>query len=135
MRKQNNNNFVKKFNNNNKKTEDRSDSYDKFNPSIEVRNGDVNKAIRVLKKRLERADFQKELAKQGYYEKPSVKRKRKKDQARKRWERYLRDAQLRGDHAQYQPTGLKWMKDKRKKRKFADSKALEKRLRRARGLV
>lgn len=133
MRKQNNKNFVKKFNNTNKNTDDRSDN--KFNPSIEVRNGDVNKAIRVLKKRLERADFQKELAKQGYYEKPCIQRKRKKDQARKRWERFLRDAEVRGDHIQYQPTGLKWMKDKRKKRKFAERKALEKRLRRARGLV
>ena len=133
MRNQNNKNFVKKFNNTNKNTDDRSDN--KFNPSIEVRNGDVNKAIRVLKKRLERADFQKELAKQGYYEKPCTKRKRKKDQAKKRWQRYVKDAEVRGDHIQYQPTGLKWMKDKRKKRKFAERKALEKRLRRARGLV
>ena len=56
---------------------------DKFNATIEVRNNDVNKALRVLKKRLEKAEFQKELAKQQYYEKPSAKRNRKKKQAKK----------------------------------------------------
>lgn len=40
--------------------------------SIEVRNGNVNFAIRKLKKVLERMDFQKEVAKREYFEKPSA---------------------------------------------------------------
>ena len=52
--------------------------------SITVVNGNVNLAIRKLKKVLERMDFQKELSKREYYEKPSAKRKRRKDQAIKR---------------------------------------------------
>ena len=93
---------------------------DKFNASIEVRNNDVNKALRVLKKRLEKSEFQKELAKQQYYEKPSAKRNRKKKQAKKRWEKYVREAEARGDFKQYMPTGLKSMKSKRKTRRVRD---------------
>ena len=95
---------------------------DKFKAEVEVRNGYVNKAIRTLKKKLEKSDFQKELAKQQYYEKPSEKRKRKKQQAKKRWERYVRDAEMRGDMKQYELTGTKWMKSKRKTRKMRDAK-------------
>ena len=42
--------------------------------SISVWNGDVNGALRKLKKILERADRQKELSKREFYEKPSAKR-------------------------------------------------------------
>ena len=90
---------------------------DKSKAAVEVRNGDVNKAIRVLKKKLEKSDFKKELAKQQYYEKPSEKRKRKKQQAKKRWERWVRDAEAPGDMKQYELTGVKWMKSKRKSQK------------------
>ena len=45
---------------------------------IPVINGNVNIALRKLKKVLEKMDFQKELSKREHYEKPSVKRKRKK---------------------------------------------------------
>ena len=93
---------------------------DKFNSSIEVRNNDVNKALRVLKKRLEKAEFQKELAKQQYYEKPSAKRNRKKKQAKKRWDKYVREAEARGEFKQYMPTGQKWMKSKRKTRRVRE---------------
>ena len=93
---------------------------DKFNASIEVRNNDVNKALRVLKKRLEKSEFQKELAKQQYYEKPSAKRNRKKKQAKKRWEKYVREAEARGDFKQYMPTGQKCMKSKRKTRRVRE---------------
>jgi small subunit ribosomal protein S21 len=118
-----NKDFKKKFDNSKPKEKE-------FDASIEVRNGDVNKAIRILKKRLEKSDFQKEIAKQQYYEKPSVKRKRKKDQAKKRWNKYVRDAEQRGDFHMYQPTGTKWMKCKRKKRKHAQYKeAIQQRLR------
>ena len=124
-------NITRNYNNKDRKPFDKNKSKEKeFNASIEVRNGDVNKAIRILKKRLEKADFQKEIAKQQYYEKPSVKRKRKKDQAKKRWNKYVRDAEQRGDFHMYQPTGTKWMKCKRKKRKHAMYKeAIQERLR------
>jgi len=52
--------------------------------SVEVRNDDVNGAIRRLKKILERDDRQKDLAKNEFYEKPSAKKKRKKAAAVKR---------------------------------------------------
>ena len=51
--------------------------------SVTVWNNDVNGALKKLKKVLERADRQKEIAKREFYEKPSAKKKRRKDQARK----------------------------------------------------
>jgi small subunit ribosomal protein S21 len=119
--KQHNKKFTKNFNN---KTAPKQDEHflDFFKPGVEVRGGDVNKALRVLKKRLERSDFQKELAKQAFYEKPSIKRKRKKQQAKKRWERHVRDAEASGDMRQYEVTGTKWMKSKRKSRKVREAK-------------
>tara|TARA_B100000579_G_scaffold9668_1_gene7183 strand:+ start:21464 stop:21892 length:429 start_codon:yes stop_codon:yes gene_type:complete len=110
------------WNSNKRKEQPKKDKHylDKFNSSIEVRNNDVNKALRVLKKRLEKAEFQKELAKQQYYEKPSAKRNRKKKQAKKRWDKYVREAEARGDFKQYMPTGQKWMKSKRKTRRVRE---------------
>jgi small subunit ribosomal protein S21 len=93
---------------------------ERFKGEIEVRNGDVGKALRILKRRLEKSDFQKELAKQQYYEKPSAKRNRKKKQAVKRWQKYVRDAESRGEMKQYLPSGTKWMKSKRKTRRVRD---------------
>ena len=58
--------------------------------------------------------------KQQYYEKPSAKRNRKKKAAKKRWEKYVREAEARGEFKQYMPTGTKWMKSKRKSRRVRD---------------
>ena len=132
--KQAGNNITKNYNNKDRKPFDRNKPKEKeFNASIEVRNGDVNKAIRILKKRLEKSDFQKEIAKQQYYEKPSVKRKRKKDQAKKRWNKYVRDAEARGEFKMYEPTGTKWMKNKRKTREHAKAKQRQQAMLRSRG--
>lgn len=117
---QQNKKFTKSYNNKNTSPKKEEHYLDSFKAAVEVRNGDVNKAIRILKKKLERADFQKELAKQAYYEKPSEKRKRKKQQAKKRWERYVRDAEARGEMQQAKLTGVKWMKSKRKSRKMRE---------------
>lgn len=127
--------FTKDWNSKKKEFKPKKEEHylDAFNPSIEVRNGDVNKAIRILKKRLEKADFQKEMSKQQYYEKPSSKRKRKKDQAKKRWQKYVRDAEARGEFKMYEPTGTKWMKDKRKTRAHAQAKQRQQALMRSRG--
>ena len=82
-----NNNTKKDFNHKarqDKKARDYKEK-DKFaGRAIEVYNGDVNGAIRKLKKVLERMDFQKELSKREFYEKPSAAKKRKKDQEEKR---------------------------------------------------
>lgn len=52
--------------------------------NVEVRNDDVNGALRRLRKILENNNRQKELAKHEYYEKPSATKKRERAQAIKR---------------------------------------------------
>ena len=52
---------------------------------VEVRNNDVNRALRKLKKLMNSEGMIKDMRKNEYYEKPSIKRKREKAQARKRW--------------------------------------------------
>ncbi len=116
-------NYTKSFNNKKRDEKPKDEHFlDFFKPGVEVRNGDVGKALRILKKKLERADFQKELAKQQYFEKPSEKRKRKKQQAVKRWERHVRDAETSGEMIPYQKTGVAWMKSKRKSRKIREAR-------------
>ena len=114
--------FTKKWNNNKRDDKPKKEEHylDKFKGGVEVRNGDVGKALRILKRRLEKSDFQKDLAKQQYYEKPSAKRNRKKAQAVKRWQKYVRDAEAKGEMKQYLPTGTKWMKSKRKTRRVRE---------------
>jgi small subunit ribosomal protein S21 len=51
--------------------------------SVEVR-GDIEKAIKVLKKKMQSEGVQKELKHRRFYEKPSVKRKRKRREASRR---------------------------------------------------
>jgi|TARA_B110000444_G_scaffold231663_1_gene239778 small subunit ribosomal protein S21 len=96
--------------------------------SISVWNGDVNGALRKLKKILERADRQKELSKREFYEKPSAKRKRKKDAAVKRT-RKAEDMQIsKGEWMPHTGDNLKSMKGKREKRKAFMQKQRIKRL-------
>ena len=91
---------------------------DKFKGrNIEVRYDDVNGAIRRLKKVLEKMDFQKELSKREYYEKPSVKRKRMKDQAIKQTKREIDNQIMRGEWMPPAVVGQKHLKGKREKRK------------------
>lgn len=117
-----NKSYTKEWNNKKKDFAPKKEPHylERFKGEIEVRNGDVGKALRILKRRLEKSDFQKELAKQQYYEKPSAKRNRKKKQAVKRWQKYVRDAEARGELKQYLPSGTKWMKSKRKTRRVRD---------------
>ena len=133
--RQGNKEFTKQWNNRRRDDRPKKEEHylDKFKASIEVRNGDVGKALRVLKRKLEKADFQKEMAKQQYYEKPSAKRNRKKQQAVKRWQKYVRDAEARGEMKQYLPTGTKWMKSKRKTRRVRDYNDKIARMQRKRG--
>lgn len=103
---------------------------DKFRGrNIEVRNEDVNGAIRRLKKVLEKMDFQKEISKREYYEKPSVKRKRMKEQAIKKTKRDVDIQITKGEWMPPAQVGLKHLKGKREKRKAWTAKERIRRLR------
>ena len=115
--------MTKKWQNNNKSNNNfNRRKFDDKTPKdsgckIYVRNGDVNGAIRRLKKILERDNRQKELAKREYYEKPSVKRKRMKAAAVKRTQKEFDNAIARGDWMPTPTVGQKHLKGKRSKRK------------------
>jgi small subunit ribosomal protein S21 len=100
---------------------------------VEVRNNDVNYALRKLKKILERNDWQKDLAKHEHFEKGSVKRKRKKEAAKKRWQKEVTAQKLAGKWAVVRSSDLKFMKSKRKRRKRLDEDAMLDRMRRRNG--
>ena len=55
--------------------------------TVKVKNNDVNKAMRKLKKLMQQEGIFQELRKREYYEKPTTKRKREKAQAVKRWKK------------------------------------------------
>jgi small subunit ribosomal protein S21 len=59
--------------------------YNKQGLYVEVRNNDVGRAMRKLKKLMNSEGMVKDMRKNEYYEKPSLKKKREKAQARKRW--------------------------------------------------
>ena len=52
---------------------------------VEVRNGDVNKALRIFKKKIQEEGILQEYKERQHYEKPSAKRKKAKAAGRKRW--------------------------------------------------
>jgi small subunit ribosomal protein S21 len=59
---------------------------------IIVHKNDIEKAIRDLKRTLQRDGILKELKKRRFYEKPSVKKKRKQKEAQRRRRKALRYA-------------------------------------------
>ena len=85
--------------------------------SVRVIDGNVEKSVRILKKILLKADRQKELSKREFYEKPSAKRKRLKNQAKKRWAKEVWDNQMKGNIPIPSPVDQKHLKTKRKRRK------------------
>jgi small subunit ribosomal protein S21 len=52
---------------------------------VEVRNGDINGALRRFKKKVQDSGILQELRDKEFYEKPSIRRKKAKAQARSRW--------------------------------------------------
>ncbi len=62
---------------------------------IVVKNGNVERAMRTLKKKLQKEGLLKELKQKQYFEKPSAKRKRKKAEGIKRYQRALKKKQER----------------------------------------
>lgn len=101
--------------------------------SVEVRNNDVNYALRKLKKILERDEWQKDLAKHEYFEKGCVKRKRAKEAAKKRQQKEVTSQKLAGNWSTVRSNDLKFMKSKRKRRQRLDEAAMIDRMRRRNG--
>ena len=62
-----------------------SDINDRRGLYVEVRNNDVTRALRKLKKLMNNEGMIKDMRKNEYYEKPSEKKRKEKAQARKRW--------------------------------------------------
>ena len=55
-----------------------------------VKNGNVERAMRTLKKKLQKEGLLKELKQKQYFEKPSAKKARKKAEGIKRYQRNLK---------------------------------------------
>jgi|LauGreDrversion4_2_1035121.scaffolds.fasta_scaffold230872_2 small subunit ribosomal protein S21 len=98
-----------------------NDEYVIKGSKVEVYNNDVNGALRRMKKVLERNNWQKDLAKHEFFEKPSVQRKRRKDAAKKRWQKEVLSAKLAGKWPIKPPADSKFMKSKRKRRRILDA--------------
>tara|TARA_B100001287_G_scaffold224894_1_gene194330 strand:+ start:1427 stop:1672 length:246 start_codon:yes stop_codon:yes gene_type:complete len=62
-----------------------SDINDRAGLYVEVRNNDVTRALRKLKKLMNSEGMIKDMRKNEFYEKPSAVKRREKAQARKRW--------------------------------------------------
>lgn len=62
-----------------------NDDFGKRGLRVEVRNNDVNFALRKFKKKVQEDGILQELRQREFYEKPSMKRKKAKAAARARW--------------------------------------------------
>jgi small subunit ribosomal protein S21 len=70
---------------------ERYDDYEKQGLYVKVKNNDVNKAMRKLKKMMTAEGIFQELRKREFYEPPSIRKKREKAQAVKRWKKKQED--------------------------------------------
>ena len=59
-----------------------------------VKDGNVEKALRKFKKKIQEQGLLIELKERETYEKPTTRRKRKKSSAKNRWQKQLRSQQL-----------------------------------------
>jgi small subunit ribosomal protein S21 len=66
---------------------DRYDDNERQGLYVKVKNNDVNKAMRKLKKMMTAEGIFQELRKREFYEPPSIRKKREKAQAVKRWKK------------------------------------------------
>lgn len=57
---------------------------------VRVKDGDVGKAIKVFKRKLQREGILRELKHRRHYEKPSVRRRRKEKESERRLRKKLR---------------------------------------------
>ena len=58
--------------------------------TVTVKNGNVDRAMRTLKKKLQKEGLLKELKQRQFFEKPSAKKARKKAEGIKRYQRTLK---------------------------------------------
>lgn len=65
-----------------------------YGNSVLVKDGNVEKALRKFKKKVQESGLLDELRARETYEKPTTVRKRKKGAAKARWRKKLRDQQL-----------------------------------------
>ena len=63
--------------------------------AVTVKNGNVDRAMRTLKKKLQKEGLLKELKQRQFFEKPSAKKARKKAEGVKRYQRNLKKKQER----------------------------------------
>lgn len=61
---------------------------------VYVNDGNVEKALRKFKKRIAESGLLQEVQTRQSFVKPTTKRKIERSQAKRRWEKYLRDQQL-----------------------------------------
>jgi len=57
---------------------------------IKVIDGDVNKAVKKLKRRLQQEGIFREIKKRRFYQKPSIRRRMKREEAERRLRKKLR---------------------------------------------
>ena len=65
-----------------------------YRRSVLVNDGNVEKALRKFKKKIQDQGLLVELKERETYEKPTTRRKRKKSVAKNRWQKQLRSQQL-----------------------------------------
>ena len=65
-----------------------------YGNSVLVKDGNVEKALRKFKKKVQESGLLDELRARETYEKPTTKRKRMKGAAKARWRKKLRDQKL-----------------------------------------
>jgi small subunit ribosomal protein S21 len=65
-----------------------------YRRSVMVKDGNVERALRKFKKKIQEQGLLVELRERETYEKPTTSRKRKKSAAKNRWQKQLRSQQL-----------------------------------------
>ena len=65
-----------------------------YKRSVYVKDGNVERALRKFKKKIQESGLLDELRSRETYEKPTTERKRKKGAAKARWRKQLRSQQL-----------------------------------------
>ena len=62
--------------------------------SVLVQDGNIERALRKFKKKIQASNILNDLRDREFYEKPTTERKRKKSAAKNRWQKYVSSQQL-----------------------------------------
>ncbi len=73
-----------------------NDKPQKAGLTVEVRNNDINKALRIFKKKIQEAGIIQEFRERQEYTKPSEKRKKAKAAGIARWKKKMRTMEIGG---------------------------------------